>query len=109
MNIKNTIRVFLPAVLPLFLFISIAHAQCSGTGCLNDPITFPNITAFVSGALQIIVLIALPVIGFFIVLAGFNFIMAQGNPGKIETAKKNFMYVIIGAGLVLGAWVLATL
>jgi hypothetical protein len=27
----------------------------------------------------------------------------------LTTAKKNFVYVIIGAALVLGAWVLSTL
>ena len=76
---------------------------------LQNPLAFTSITSFVAGSLRIIVLIALPVIGFFIVLAGFQFITAQGKSEKLASAKQNFMYVIIGAGLILGAWALATL
>ena len=76
---------------------------------LNNPLAFTSITAFVAGALKIIVLIALPVIGFFIVLAGFQFITAQGKSEKLNAAKQNFVYVLLGAALILGAWALATL
>jgi hypothetical protein len=33
-------------------------------------------------------------------------VTAQGNGGKIEEAKKNLQYVIIGMGIFLGAWAL---
>ena len=64
---------------------------------------------FVKAALQLFVILALPVLAFFIVLAGFNFILARGNSSKLERAKMNFLYVIIGTCLVLGAWLLASL
>jgi Type IV secretion system pilin len=35
--------------------------------------------------------------------------MARGKPEAIKEARKNFLYVILGAILILGAWVLATL
>ena len=54
-------------------------------------------------------MIALPILTLFIVYSGFKFISAQGNSSKLEEAKKNFMYVIIGSLLILGAWVVATL
>jgi hypothetical protein len=50
-----------------------------------------------------------PVITVFIVYAGFLFVSARGNTETIKKAKENFMYVILGAALILGAWVLATL
>jgi len=100
----------LPALAVLFA-ASVAYAACTnGTaGGLNNPLSFCSIQDFVAGALKVLVQIALPIIGFFIVLVGFQFIMAQGNEGKLKDAKKNFLYVIIGSALVLGAWVLATL
>jgi len=36
-------------------------------------------------------------------------VLARGNSSKLDEAKKNFVYVIIGALLILGAWVIATL
>lgn len=103
------IRATLPA-LPVLFVASVAYAACSKAGVgLNNPLSFCTIQDFVAGALKVLVQIALPIIGFFIVFVGFQFIAAQGNDQKLSTAKKNFMYVIIGAALVLGAWVLATL
>lgn len=64
---------------------------------------------FIAGALKALALIALPIITLFLVYSGFLFIWAQGNKDKLDDAKRNFMYVIIGALLILGAWILATL
>lgn len=109
MNTRNTLAPIL-AALPLLFIASFALAACSaGETGLCNPLSFGSIQDFVAGALKVLVMIALPIIGFFIVFSGFQFIAAQGNEGKLTTAKKNFVYVIIGAGLVLGAWVLATL
>jgi hypothetical protein len=88
----------------------VAQAACtpaSGTLC---PITaFQSIQTFIVALLQTFVNISLPIIGFFIVLVGYKFIAAQGKPSKLEHAKQEFQYVILGAALIMGAWVLATL
>jgi len=44
-----------------------------------------------------------------IVWAGFLYISAQGDPGKIETAHKVFQTVIIGLIIVLAAWLFINL
>src|SRR6185436_4952207 len=77
--------------------------------CLQNPLRFGTIETFIQGVLQAIVMIGIPVITVFIVYAGFRFVMARGNASAINEAKKNFVYVILGAALILGAWVLATL
>ena len=59
--------------------------------------------------MRAIVLLALPVIALFIVIAGFKFVAAQGNENKISEAKDNLKYVVYGTVLILGAWVIATL
>lgn len=43
----------------------------------------------------------------YIIYAGFMFVTAQGNPAKIEIAKKALLYGAIGAGVILGAWAIA--
>ena len=68
-----------------------------------------DIPSFISTALKALVVIALPIITLFIVISGFMFVAARGNDSKLTKAKENFVYVIIGACLILGAWVLATL
>ncbi|MBI5457372.1 hypothetical protein HY971_01460 [Candidatus Kaiserbacteria bacterium] len=88
-----------------FATVVIAHAD------LENPLNsnFSTIPAFIAGALKVLVIVALPIIALFIVIAGFMFVFARGNSSKLEEAKKNFVYVIIGALLILGAWVIATL
>lgn len=87
-----------------------ADCTAGAKGCLANPLpNFPTIAKFVEGVLKAVTYVALPIIALFIVYAGFKYVLAQGNPGKIEESHKNFLYVIIGALLILGAWVLATL
>lgn len=94
-------------VLPAAAF---ASSHCGGKTCLVNPLpNFPTIAKFVEGTLKAVTYVALPIIALFIVYAGFKYVFAQGNVEQIKAAHKNFMYVVIGALLILGAWVLATL
>lgn len=76
---------------------------------LENPLRTRSIAEFIAAALKALVVVALPIITLFIVISGFMFVLARGNEGKLTEAKKNFVYVIIGALLILGAWVIATL
>ena len=91
----------------------IAEAQgadsTAGSGPLANPLNFGSIPEFLAGALKALAMIALPIITLFLVISGFLFITAQGSEDKLKKAKLNFMYVIIGALLILGAWIIATL
>ena len=51
--------------------------------------------------------IGVPIAVLFLVWSGFKFILARGRPAELEVARKNFMYVIIGIAVFLGAWTLA--
>lgn len=88
------------------LAASVALAQ---TGNFNNPLTVDSVPDFISKALKVMVMVALPIISLFIVYSGFMFVIARGNESMLSEAKKNFFYVIIGAILILGAWVIATL
>lgn len=76
---------------------------------LENPLNVSNVAEFIAKALKALVIVALPIITLFIVISGFMFVLARGNESKLTDAKKNFVYVIIGALLILGAWVIATL
>ncbi|MDO8522163.1 MAG: hypothetical protein Q7S08_02660 [bacterium] len=114
MNILRKIGFWLSCAPALFLAsVAVAHAaNCAdGSSGLCNPLNpqFSTIPAFIAGVLKVVVMLALPVIVLFFVVAGFQFISAQGNPGKLDEARKNFVWVVIGALLIMGAWVLATL
>ena len=102
-SIRRIIAAALSGSLVALSAASIAYAD------FQNPLQVNDVQSFVSSALKALVVIALPIITLFIVIAGFMFVAARGNEGKITKAKENFVYVIIGAILILGAWVLATL
>ncbi len=107
--------------------ISAVHAQTgggppnssSGTGggpptgptsvgiSFNNPLKFQSIPQFVRGLLDVLVIIAFPIIILFIVYAGFLFVSARGNPDKINEAKRLLLWTIVGALIILGASVIA--
>lgn len=93
-----------------FLVLSL-QAHAADAGILANPLNsaFSTIPKFISGVLQVVVMISLPVITLFFVVVGYKFISAQGSEGKLTDAKKNLWYAVLGALLILGAWVIATL
>lgn len=111
MNIARKIGLwFSCASAGFFAFVATAYAAASDVK-LENPLNsdFSTVPDFISGVLKVVVMIALPIITIFIVFAGFKFLSAQGKPGDLDKAKENFKWVIIGALLIMGAWVLATL
>src|SRR3989338_5766956 len=100
---------FLILIMPYIAVAATCATNSGGGSDFPNPLKYCSIREFVAGALQVFVLIMLPVIAFFIVLAGLNFVLSRGNAKKLETAKWNFFFVIIGTCLMLGAWLLANL
>ena len=92
-------------------FSTIMFADAAAKSSLESPLkdSINSIPAFIAEVLKAVVTIGLPIITLFIVISGFMFLVAQGNSSKIEKAKENFMWVIVGTLLILGAWVLVTL
>jgi len=43
------------------------------------------------------------VLAIFLILSGFKFVKAQGNPEELEDAKRTFKFTIIGGLLLIGA------
>ena len=73
----------------------------------DNPIKANTIGEFVEKILEIVVTIGVPIVAIFIIYSGFLFVQARGNSEKLKEAKNTFLYTIIGAAILLGAWVLA--
>ncbi|HTH93137.1 MAG TPA: pilin [Candidatus Paceibacterota bacterium] len=74
---------------------------------LINPLTgVSTIPDVINKILSIVIRVALPLIILFFIWSGLTFIFAQGNPTKIQTAKRMFFYTVIGMLLILGAWVI---
>lgn len=82
-----------------------------GSGSSGGPITNPlgnvnDINTLITKLLEIVIQIGLPVIALAIVYTGFLFIKARGSDTEIKKAKDTLLWVVIGAAVILGAFVI---
>ena len=72
---------------------------------LGDNIkTIPD---FIRVLIEAVLYIGIPIVALAIIYTGFLFVSAQGNSEKLTKAKKALVYTLIGAALLLGAFVIA--
>ncbi len=70
----------------------------------NGPQDIPD---FIDRAIDIVLVVGVPIVVLAIIYSGFLFVSAQGNSEKLKKAKQAILYSIIGAVLLLGAFVIA--
>jgi hypothetical protein len=93
-------------VLP-FVFVNDVSALNSG---IENPLgkTGPqDIPTFIQTILKVVLTVGVPVITLAIIYTGFLFVQAQGKSEELTKAKKTLLYTLIGAALLLGAFVIA--
>lgn len=74
---------------------------------IRNPIAFDSIQDFIVAILNIFIIIATPIVVIFIILAGFKYVTARGNPADIQQATRALTYAIIGGVLIIGAVAIA--
>jgi len=79
---------------------------CSGEALCN-PLATDSIAGLLTAILDVLIIIAVPIIVFFIIFAGFKYVTARGNPEDIKTAHQALTYAVIGGVLILGATAIA--
>lgn len=90
-----------------------AYAQ--GQGIIKDPNQFDNpVKSETFGDLivklaKIVTLVSIPIVVFFLILAGFWFVTAQGNEQQVSKAKGILFYTVIGVAVIVGAWAIAVM
>lgn len=72
---------------------------------LKEP--YRSVPGLINAILEIIVQIGSIILVISVVLAGLQYVMARGNSSKIEKAHQTLLYTLIGAAIVLGAFVIS--
>jgi hypothetical protein len=69
--------------------------------------TIGTIPEFLHKILDFVIKIAIPLIAMAIVVSGFLFVTARGEPAQIENAKNFLKFAIIGGLILLASWLVA--
>lgn len=86
-----------------------ALAQPTAAVTVVNPIRVATIEGLLEAILNIVIVLAIPVIVFFIIYAGFLYATARGNAEQIKQATSALTYAIIGGVIILGSVAIATI
>lgn len=94
--------------------IQIAHATTSvlvsEEVTFNNPFSsFSSLPELLLTLINVLLILAVPLIVFFLIYAGFNYVMARGNPEKVVQASRSLLFGLIGAVLILGAFAIVAI
>ncbi len=92
----------LPLVWPGISFAQ-SDPPANSSVVLNNPLKVDNIQDFLQAILEIVIIIATPIVIFFIIYAGFLYVTAQGSAEQTQKATRALTYAIIGGVLIIGA------
>ncbi|PIR47011.1 MAG: hypothetical protein COV07_01220 [Candidatus Vogelbacteria bacterium CG10_big_fil_rev_8_21_14_0_10_45_14] len=102
-----------------FLFVAVAYllpplsAHAVGAGGSTFKIENPlggaggsikSIPDLLGKIVEIAMQIGLPLAALAIIYSGFLYVTAGGNQGKVEAAHKTFLWTVVGASIILGAY-----
>ena len=96
-----------------FVVVPFYFAQAAGLALevkIKNPLEKSGITTlpgFIESALNMVLVVGVPIVALAIIYSGFLFVSAQGNSEKISEAKNTLKFTLIGAALLLGSWVIA--
>jgi len=90
---KSLVAIFFSLLLPL-----IASAVS-----IPNPIGAENFTDLLNKIADFIFVLSLAIAPIMIIVAGFMFVLAQGEPEKIQKAKQMILWVLIGLLIVFAA------
>ena len=85
---------------------TLALAQAP-TVTFANPLAANSIQGLLVSLLEVVIVIAVPIIVLFIIYAGFMYVTARGNPTKIQNATRALTYALIGGILIIGAAAIA--
>lgn len=94
--------IFLTVVFLTFLFFINLFAA-TDTIQIENPLTATSVEALINSIIDFLVIMALALSSLMVVLAGYYFVTASGDPKKIEAGKKIILYTLIGLGIIMFA------
>lgn len=113
-SIIKTVSIYgITGLIPSFILVSnlaLAEGQ-SNSGTFTNPFKgsgTDTVPEFLDKLATFLINFGAVVVVFFVVFAGFKFVVAQGNPEKIAQAKQMLFYTLIGGAILLGAKVISS-
>ena len=79
----------------------------TGTGLLQNPLQATDLVTLLNEILGYVIQIGTIFLVLMLIYVGFQFVMAQGNPEKVQSARSALLWTAIGGLLLLGAKALA--
>lgn len=74
---------------------------------LQNPLKADSLEEFLTDILEFIVRLGTLVVIVMIVVVGFMFVNARGNPEAIKTARQALLWTLVGAVILIGAQIIA--
>ncbi|MGB9743269.1 MAG: pilin [Minisyncoccales bacterium] len=106
-NRKITIIILFVILGLISLFPTTTQASTQASGAsefkLENPLKYSEFKDLINAIINFLFNIALIVAPLFIIIAGFYFVTAAGDPQKIETAKKIILYTFIGLLIIIAS------
>ncbi len=93
----------------LLPFLANAQGPTTRAVELKNPLKVDSITGLLEALLSVVIVLATPIIIFFIIYSGFLYVTARGNASQIEQASRSLTYAIIGGVIIIGAMAIATI
>ncbi len=90
----------------IFTLFSIPVAYATGSVTLINPLHANTIQELIFFVIDLAMNVGVVIAVIMIIYAGFNFIMAQGDPGKLKDARNFFYGVIIGLAVLIASKVI---
>ena len=94
-------KYFLITILAGLAVSGLAYAAATST--ITNPLTVDSLAGFVRLIAQFVFNLSVWVAPIMYIIAGFYYLTAAGEPEKIKTAKKVFIYTSIGLVIVFAA------
>ena len=74
----------------------------------ENPVRAGSIEELLVLVINAVIILLMPIVILAIIYSGFMFLTARGNKEQLTTAKTNFIWVVVGVAVLLGAKVIAT-
>ena len=101
---SSTVLIFLIVISTFFLRPVLAAPN----GFPNEAWTPQDVVNLVGLIRNMFLIIGAISIVIFIIWAGIGFFTSQGNPTKLQTAKKRLLWTTVAAAIILGTFVIIT-
>jgi uncharacterized BrkB/YihY/UPF0761 family membrane protein len=90
-------KIFKPLI---FLFLFVFPLLVSAVS-IDNPLKANSFYELLNSIIDLLYYLAIPTTALMLIIAGFFFIFAQGEPGKIETAKTILKWALLGFLIIL--------